>query len=249
MNRNYVVHFVSLFVATLVWGCGGDDSDDQTQTTVDAGDVDGNVQDVPDSSKPDGDDIDSTVSDADDPDTQDQDALDSNVPDANDSDVQNQDAPDDTTTDSGTAVVCPSCDELLTWDTTSFDNSTYGEISTANDWGDAYAHKMLDECPGWSIFEGHAGGIGDTLEIASCDDGLVLRWAYESFTSIQLSQGWTGTTNTQIVIGSSYQDFVQAYPDYDSTSTELTTYGYAFLKYDNGFATFEDSVLTALNVY
>ncbi len=264
MSRKILLSVVILLVTVVAWGCGTSDDDEkknQTQPTNDAGDSDVQLEDVQDGSVIDGnlseadlqdtylpDDgtLDSTPSDSD---VQDSDVPDGNEPDADDADAQNQDAPDDSTTDSGTAVICPSCDELLTWDTTSFDNSTYGEIGTVNDWGDAYAYKMLDECPGWSIFEGHAGGTGDTLQISSCDDGVVLIWAYEWFTSIHVSQGWTGTTSTQIAIGSSYQDFVQAYPDYDSTSTELTAYGYAHLKYVSGFATFQDSVLSALYVY
>lgn len=226
MSRKTLLFVVVLLVGVVAWGCGtSDDEDikDQPQPTKDAGDSDVQLEDAQDGS-----------------------AIDGNLPDV---DVPDSGTLDSTTSDGDIPVICPSCDELLNWDTTSSNNSTYGEISTVNDWGDAYAHKMLDECPGWSIFEGHAGGTGDTLEITSCNDGLVLVWAYESFSAMQLSQGWTGTTNTQIAIGSSYQDFVQAYPDYDSDSTELDAYGYAFLTYDGGFAIFKDSMLTEIYVF
>lgn len=152
--------------------------------------------------------------------------------------------------DSAPAIICPSCDELMTWDTTKFDNSSYGQIKTSNAWKDVYAKQMLIACPGWDYFQGHKGGLGDTLQIASCNDGVVLVWAYEYFTSIKLTQGWTGTTDTGLAIGTTYADFVQVYPGYNiASSMTLTSWGYASLDYTNGFATFENSVLTQLNVY
>ncbi len=159
------------------------------------------------------------------------------------------DAGGDVFIDSGPIIICPACDELLTWDTTKFQHSTYGKISTSATWDDSYAWQMLNACPGWSIFDGHEGGIGDTLEIGTCNYGLVLRWTFGSFSSIQLSQGWTGKTDTGLVIGTSYQAFLQTYPDYTDDSTLLDANGYAILTYANGMAIFKSSVLSELTVW
>ncbi len=170
-----------------------------------------------------------------------------------------EDAPDDAAVDASdevgedaapdAAFYCPSCEELLTWDTTQNNNSTYGEISTLSVWPDAYAWQMIDECPGWGIYQGHQGGIGDTLEISSCNDGLVLVWAYGYFSHISVSEGWTGKTDTDLAIGTSYDVFIATYPGYDSNSTLINAGGYASLHYAGGFAIFQDSLLNKLHVY
>ncbi len=153
-------------------------------------------------------------------------------------------------------VVCPRCDDMLSWDTTNYSSMTsYGGLSQANykDSSEAqkvnrdhYAWKMLEQCPGWSIFEKHAGGYGNTLEIASCNNGLVLVWADNMFYTIKLSQGWTGTTSTKMAIGSDYQDFIKAYPDYTSDSTLIDGSGKAKLDYTKGQADFENNKLIKL---
>ncbi|MFA5186001.1 MAG: hypothetical protein WC551_05920 [Patescibacteria group bacterium] len=146
-------------------------------------------------------------------------------------------------------IVCPPCDAPLSWDTSSKSHSALGELSLEGGQDDSYARQMLDKCPGWSIHDGHNGGIGDTLEIASCDNGIVLTWAYNRFFSIALSSGWAGKTSSGVVNGSGYLDFIQAYPGYQASSTQLTSWGFAALDYDGGHAYFEDSVLARLIVY
>ncbi len=157
------------------------------------------------------------------------------------------DAPVDAPADA--PIVCPSCDELLTWDTSKHWNTTYGAVSTNSTWSDSYARQMLIACDGWSIYDGHDGGIGDTLEIASCNDGVVLVWMGDRFSGFNLSQGWTGKTSTGIAIGSSYADFIQAYPDYEGDSTLINGEGSATLNYANGLVFFKNSVLTELLVF
>jgi hypothetical protein len=152
--------------------------------------------------------------------------------------------------DSDESVGCPSsCQESVVWDSTKFGQSSYGELSTGSGWTDSYAYKILDACQGWSVFEGHKGGTGDTLQIASCNNGVVLVWAYNSFSSVKLSQGWTGTTSTGMAIGASYQDFIGTYPGYTSDSTLLDATGSAVLNFKTGFAYFTNGVLSALVVY
>ncbi|MHB8830540.1 MAG: hypothetical protein ACYC44_00230 [Patescibacteria group bacterium] len=159
------------------------------------------------------------------------------------------DAENDVSSDGNPGIICPSCDELLTWDTTQFKHSTYGKISTSATWDDSYAWQMLNTCTGWSIVGGHEGGLGDTLEIGACSDGVVLVWAYDMFSSVRLSQGWTGKTDTNLAIGTSYQAFLQVYPDYTSNSMLLDASGYAMLTYANGMAIFKNSVLSELTVW
>ena len=159
------------------------------------------------------------------------------------------DVASDVSSDGGLVVFCPTCDELLTWDTTQYKHSSLGKISTSENWDDSYAWKMLNTCTGWGIVGGHEGGTGDTLEIGACNDGLVLIWAYNSFSSIRLSQGWTGNTDTNLGIGASYQAFIQMYPDYTANSLLIDGSGYAMLVYANGIAVFNDSMLSELRVY
>jgi len=159
------------------------------------------------------------------------------------------DAESDASIEADAGIVCPGCDELLAWDTTQYKHSAYGKLSTSATWDDSYAWQMLNACAGWSIVDGHEGGLGDTLEIGTCNDGVVLVWAYDMFSSVRLGQGWTGKTDKDLAIGSSYQDFVQAYPDYTGNSTTLDVNGYASLSYANGLAIFKNSVLFQLTVW
>lgn len=179
------------------------------------------------------------------------DAEDAGQADSNDAgDDVSSDAVSDASGDGGPVIVCPTCDELLTWDTTQSKHSTYGsKISTSSNWNDSYAWQMLKACPDWGIVGGHEGGTGDTLQIGACNDGVVLIWAYNMFSSIRLSQGWTGKTDTNLGIGESYQTFIQTYPGYTSGSMLLDTSGYAMLVYANGMAIFKNSVLSELTVW
>jgi len=159
------------------------------------------------------------------------------------------DVASDVSGDGGPVIICPTCDEMLTWDTTQYDHSYLGKISTSDNWDDSHAWQMLNTCTGWGIVGGHEGGTGDTLEIGACNDGLVLVWAYNSFSSIRLAQGWTGNTDTNLGIGASYQAFIQMYPDYTANSLLIDGSGYAMLVYVSGFAVFKNSMLSELRVY
>lgn len=147
-------------------------------------------------------------------------------------------------------VVCPRCDDVLSWDTAAKRHTAYGALSLEYPKDDSYAWQILDKCPGWNIYEDHKGGTGDTLEIVSCNNGVKLIWAFDHFFSVQLSQGWTGATVSKMAIGSSYQDFVQAYPGYDSSSILLDEQtGDAHLYYESGTASFEKGTLDFIIAY
>ena len=144
-------------------------------------------------------------------------------------------------------VICPRCDESLTWDSIQERHSAYGQMNTGSSRGDSYAWKMLDECRGWTIYRDHRGGTGDTLEIANCSGGLILRWAWSSFESVRLSAGWTGSmTVTNLAFGARYEDWINAYP----CSNKFTSIDgrRTYLEYHNGSARFLNGVLSELIV-
>lgn len=240
---------IVVLIATLTWticSCGSNDIADNPNNKNDgsagsAGSAGSTFTDTSDDAKAD------TEVDAD----ADVEAAESEDVDA-DTEV---DAVTDTGIDAGldasedAAPVCPSCDELLTWDTTGSNPITFGAMQTDSDWPDSYAQEMLNTCADWSIHDGHQGGIGDTLETSSCNDGLVLVWAHETFWSIKLSTGWNGTTDKGISIGSSLEDFIKAYPDYEDNSYIPDTGNFVLLNYAAGLARFDNNELTELSAY
>ncbi|MFA6446906.1 MAG: hypothetical protein WCW31_01455 [Patescibacteria group bacterium] len=182
---------------------------------------------------------DSTTADSD---SEDSGPTDSAPSDASQTDVSNEVVEE--------ASICPSCDDLLTWDTDKPDNSTFGVLSTGSPVSDTYAIQILSTCTGWDYFEGHKGGTGDTLEITSCNKGIVLIWAYNMFMRIQLSQGWTGTTSEKIAIGSTYQDFIQAYPGCLAYPSDASPQDVQVAGCSNGTAFFTNGLLVSLrNIY
>jgi len=64
---------------------------------------------------------------------------------------------------------------------------------------------------GWSIYQEHRGGYGDTLQITK--GGVILIWAYNVFNGFTLTHGWAGATERGIRIGSSLQEFLNAYQE------------------------------------
>jgi hypothetical protein len=83
---------------------------------------------------------------------------------------------------------CPSCDDPAT-------ASSYGRFTFGEAGDDGTARKIQEEC-GFDIFDGHNGGSGDTLEIASCWSngvpGLVMAWAFSEFSSYRVCPGYSG---------------------------------------------------------
>jgi len=73
---------------------------------------------------------------------------------------------------------------------------------------------------GWSVYEGHAGGQGDTLEIIDPSGGMVLIWASNSFSGFVLGEGWTGQTANGARIGTTVDDFRQRHPDFTESGPE-----------------------------
>ncbi len=55
---------------------------------------------------------------------------------------------------------CVTCADTITW-------KSYGRYSFNNAGSDSTAWAIVDDC-GWHVHSGHAGGYGDTLQVASC---------------------------------------------------------------------------------
>jgi hypothetical protein len=150
---------------------------------------------------------------------------------------------------SATGVVCPSCAETVTWDPNNYLDSTYGpSVSTGSSWPDAYAWEMASWCSGWSVDQSACGGSGSTLEIYTCDRGVRFVWAYGLFNHLVLEAGWTGQTDLGIGIGSTYQQFINAYP---SCNTDAGVIGSGLVVVDcgTGMATFTNGQLSVLEVF
>jgi hypothetical protein len=85
---------------------------------------------------------------------------------------------------------CPPCDAEAT-------DQGYGSLVFGQEGPDATARKLIDEC-GFRVHNGHNGGIGDTLQIGSCEAngevGVVLVWAFNDFSGYRVCRpGFRGT--------------------------------------------------------
>lgn len=101
---------------------------------------------------------------------------------------------------------CPACDGIVSW-------CSYEWIFLDKFGDDSCGWKLVSDC-GWKIYQGHEGGWGDTLEVVSCEGGVVFIWAWNHFSGFRLTKGWTGTTIDGIKIGSSLDEFLSVYPDF-----------------------------------
>jgi len=93
--------------------------------------------------------------------------------------------------------------------------------------------KWLAESPDFDIYEGHAGGYGDTLQIKSARFGIFLEWAYNELMIITLTRGWHGrVAETGIKLGDPIESFISAYTDVERSSQNPSKYR-ARMKYLN----------------
>jgi hypothetical protein len=117
---------------------------------------------------------------------------------------------------SGKDVACPSTSENITW-------NSYGQLSFGNEGDDSTARSILSKCS-WHVFGGHNGGVGDTLEVASSGEEVVLAWAYNNFSSYRVATGWTGTTDKGLKMGDSLSVFQSIYPNFTRANFDLYTF-------------------------
>lgn len=123
-------------------------------------------------------------------------------------------------TKSGTATItlnyiCPSLDSNVTW--TSYSHFSFGNA------GDDNAARALLAC-NWHIFEGHGGGFGETLQVASPNAEVVFAWAYQNFAEYRVASGWTGQTDRGAKIGDSTASFQGLYPGFVTIDTNHLEY-------------------------
>ena len=105
---------------------------------------------------------------------------------------------------SGAKFACPSLNDNVTW-------ASYGRFNFGSSGDDSTARQCVSNC-GWSIFEGHDGGTGDTLQVASPSTAVVFSWAYRNFAGFRVTAGWTGKTDRGAKLGDSIAHFQGLYP-------------------------------------
>jgi len=134
---------------------------------------------------------------------------------------------------------CPNCNETVTWE--SYGNAKFYEFGN-DDWG----WRLNSSC-GWRIYDGHEGGYGDTLQLASCNDGVIFVWAWQTFRGLILSEGWKGQTEKGIMIGDTLDDFLYEYPTF-YWNNEYG--GKVYFKRENPDVTaiFKDEILVELKI-
>jgi len=85
----------------------------------------------------------------------------------------------------------------------------------------------LAHWPTFSIYNGHAGGIGDTFEVISTEYGMYFRFAYDSLFDIKLSGNWQGTiAENGLKLGDSIEKFLTAYPQAKQSKANPNKYWY-----------------------
>lgn len=88
---------------------------------------------------------------------------------------------------------CPSISDNVTWE-------SYGRFKLHDSGPDSAALEIIKEC-NWHIFGNNSGGVGNTLQIGSPNDEVILVWAYNNFSRFHLSGGWIGTMPGGIRLG------------------------------------------------
>ncbi len=113
---------------------------------------------------------------------------------------------------------CPSIGDNITW-------NSYGSFELNNEGRDSSARRIVSEC-GWHVYNGHNGGYGGTLQIASPGEEVIFVWAYNSFYGFMLNNGWKGSTHNGAMMHDHVSNFYGLHPEFSYESR-----GWA--KYDN----------------
>jgi len=117
---------------------------------------------------------------------------------------------------SGDNFRCPTTADNVTF-------QSYGRFSMGNSGDDSTARKIISNC-NWHVFDNHNGGIGETLEVASPNEEVVLVWAFNSFSGFRLTPKWSGKTDKGAKLGDSAATFHNLYPDFTVVSPQLSTF-------------------------
>ncbi len=111
---------------------------------------------------------------------------------------------------------CPTVYDDITW-------NSYGGFNLRREGSDDVAWRIVDECA-WHIYRNHTGGYGDTLEVASPNEEVVLIWAYNDFYGFDLVSGWEGQTSEGVRMGDHITVFADAYPYFRFLSGTFAIY-------------------------
>jgi hypothetical protein len=114
----------------------------------------------------------------------------------------------------GDSVSCPSCDNTVTW-------TSYGPFNFERSGSDSTAREIISEF-GWEVHNNHNGGSGGTLQITSCEEGVILVWAFNEFHAYRVADGWAGRTQGGIRIGDTVEEVLLAEPFF--TQVDDTSY-------------------------
>ena len=103
--------------------------------------------------------------------------------------------------------LCPSCTNTLY-----IHDACFGDYSIGDSEKD-FQHSCGNPPATFEFYDGHDGGIGDTLEYLGCNNSVYLHHSYGALDLISVMQGGEGTTDSGLHPGSStLSDFLQAYP-------------------------------------
>ena len=101
---------------------------------------------------------------------------------------------------------CPPCDSDITW-------QSYGGAVIGNFGNDNWGWSLQNQC-GWSIYDNHRGGYGDTLELIGCNGSVKFVWAWQEFNGFHVYDNWQGQTLDAAMMGDSLGDFLAVYPNF-----------------------------------
>jgi hypothetical protein len=74
------------------------------------------------------------------------------------------------------------------------------------------AYELIND-PDFSLYNGHGGGYGDTLQIVSNNRGMYFYWSYNSLNQIAFFDGFTGKIEgSGIGVGDTLEKFLSRYP-------------------------------------
>jgi hypothetical protein len=116
----------------------------------------------------------------------------------------------------GCAFDCPSDKDNVSW-------TSYGRLQFGGSGPDLTARKIISHCS-CNVFEGHDGGLFDTLELSPRSHSFVLVWAHNAFSGYRVTSGWKGVTDRGVRLGDSAATFQRLYPEFTVISSQLSTY-------------------------
>ncbi|MCX6706581.1 MAG: hypothetical protein NT001_00350 [Candidatus Woesearchaeota archaeon] len=107
--------------------------------------------------------------------------------------------------------------------------------------------NWLADCKNFEIFEGHKGGLGDTLEIVGCNKEIYLIWAYSGLRTVVVNKGWNGKINGKDVQpGDSLEIFIRNFPNAKPCREGVYQQDFWYPRHLNAFH--KDGVITGIRI-